>query len=279
MSTYLLGCHLSVSQGFLKMGQEASRIGANCFQFFTRNPRGSKAKAIDPADAKALMTWMTTHAFGPPLAHAPYTLNPAGKEERIREFAAMTMTDDLERLHHLPGALYNFHPGSHVGQGVDTGITLISALLSELLPTAGETTILLETMAGKGSEVGSTFEEIRRIIDATTGGEKLGVCIDTCHLHEAGYDVKNDLTGVLSEFDRIVGLERIKAVHLNDSKNPRGAHKDRHEKIGEGEIGLEAILAVMRHPVLKHLPFYLETPHDDNDGYMAEIAMLRHHLE
>ncbi|HHU13313.1 MAG TPA: deoxyribonuclease IV [Clostridiaceae bacterium] len=277
MSHIYLGCHLSVSNGFQKMAEEAISLGANVFQFFSRNPRGSKAKAIDPDDAKRFNELRKAHDFGPPLAHAPYTLNPAAKEERIRDFAAMAMSDDLVRLSNFPGTMYNFHPGSHVGQGVDAGIELIAALLNQLITADNKTTILLEGMGGKGSEIGSRFEELRRIIDRTNHNEYIGVCLDTCHLYDAGYDIKSDLDGVLDEFDAVVGLSRLKAIHLNDSKNVRGSHKDRHEKIGQGELGLEAILNVMRHPKLRHLPFYLETPNEP-DGYKEEIALLRAHL-
>ncbi|HHT44917.1 MAG TPA: deoxyribonuclease IV [Fastidiosipila sp.] len=278
MSRTILGCHLSVSAGFFAMGEEALSIDANTFQFFTRNPRGSKAKAIDPADVQRLLDLLEKEKFGRLLAHAPYTLNPCSKDERVREFAAATMADDLERLRYLPGAMYNFHPGSHVGQGIDVGIELIAKQLNDLLDDEGDTLILLETMAGKGSEVGSTFEELKRIIDLTEKKERLGVCIDTCHLNDAGYDVKNDIDGVLETFDKVIGIERIRAVHVNDSKNEVGARKDRHAKIGEGTIGLEAILTIMRHPALKDLPFYLETP-NDVPGYQEEIKLLRSHLD
>lgn len=278
MSRTILGCHLSVSAGFFAMGEEALSIDANTFQFFTRNPRGSKAKAIDPADVQRLLDLLEKEKFGRLLAHAPYTLNPCSKDERVREFAAATMADDLERLRYLPGAMYNFHPGSHVGQGIDVGIELIAKQLNDLLDDGGDTLILLETMAGKGSEVGSTFEELKRIIDLTEKKERLGVCIDTCHLNDAGYDVKNDIDGVLETFDKVIGIERIRAVHVNDSKNEVGARKDRHAKIGEGTIGLEAILTIMRHPALKDLPFYLETP-NDVPGYQEEIKLLRSHLD
>ena len=278
MSRTILGCHLSVSAGFFAMGEEALSIDASTFQFFTRNPRGSKAKAIDPADVQRLLDLLEKEKFGRLLAHAPYTLNPCSKDERVREFAAATMADDLERLRYLPGAMYNFHPGSHVGQGIDVGIELIAKQLNDLLDDEGDTLILLETMAGKGSEVGSTFEELKRIIDLTEKKERLGVCIDTCHLNDAGYDVKNDIDGVLETFDKVIGIERIRAVHVNDSKNEVGARKDRHAKIGEGTIGLEAILTIMRHPALKDLPFYLETP-NDVPGYQEEIKLLRSHLD
>lgn len=269
-----IGCHLSISNGYLHMGQEALSLGANTFQYFTRNPRGGKARAFDEADMKVLTAFLQDHAFGPVVGHAPYTMNACAKDEGLRMFALNSMRDDLERLEFLPGQLYNFHPGSHVKQGVDVGIEFITTMLNEVLFEGMQTTVLLETMAGKGSEVGRTFEEIARIIDGVKLSDYLGVCVDTCHLHEGGYDIVNDLDGVLAEFDSWIGLDRIKAVHLNDSKNPIGAHKDRHEKIGEGHIGLEALVNVITHPKLCHLPFCLETP-NDNDGYAHEISLLR----
>lgn len=269
-----IGCHLSSSGGFLAMGETALEIGANTFQFFTRNPRGGKAKAIDPADAEALRALMAAHAFPVVLAHAPYTLNPCSAKPETREFAMMAMEDDLRRMEYLPGNLYNFHPGSHVGQGIDEGITLITAQLNALLRPEQTTTVLLETMAGKGSEVGGRFEELRRILDGVELREKMGVCLDTCHVYDGEYDIVEDLDGVLAEFDRVIGLERLRAVHLNDSKNPKGSHKDRHEVIGGGHIGLEAIVQIINHPALRHLPFYLETP-NELPGYAEEIALLR----
>lgn len=269
-----IGCHLSISKGYLHMGKEALSIGANTFQYFTRNPRGGKARAFDEADMKALAKFMEEHHFGKILGHAPYTLNGCAKDEGLREFARQSMREDLERLEYLPHQLYNFHPGSHVKQGVDQGISYIVDMLNEVLFPGMKTMVLLETMAGKGTEVGRTFEEIARIIDGVRLKEYVGVCMDTCHIHEGGYDIIDNLDGVLAEFDSIIGLDRIHAIHFNDSKNPRGAHKDRHEKIGEGHIGIEALGAVITHPKLRHLPFYLETP-NELDGYAKEIAMLK----
>ena len=269
-----IGCHLSASKGYLHMAKEAASIGANTFQFFTRNPRGGSAKAIDEKDVAAFLDYSKEHGIHVILAHAPYTLNGCSADEGIRAFATRTMADDLHRMEYTPGNLYNFHPGSHVGQGVDAGIDMIAAMLNEILWADMHTTVLLETMAGKGSEVGSRFEGLRAIIDRVELSDKLGVCMDTCHVSDAGYDIVNDLDGVLTQFDKIVGLERIKAVHINDSKNPLGAHKDRHEKIGDGSLGTAAILRVMTHPALRHLPFNLETP-NDLAGYAAEIALLK----
>jgi deoxyribonuclease-4 len=257
------------------MGQTAESIGANVFQFFTRNPRGGAAKAIDKADVAAFTAFAAERGIGPILAHAPYTLNAAGSETRVREFAQSVMTDDLKRLEYTPGALYNFHPGSHVGQGTEAGITLISGMLNRICEAFGggfSTTVLLETMAGKGSEVGGTFEELRAIIDRVEF--PLGVCLDTCHVWDGGYDIAGDLDGGLAEFDGIIGLDRLKAVHINDSLNERGARKDRHAKIGKGKIGLDAFASVVNHPKLRDLPFYLETP-CDLQGYKEEIALLR----
>ena len=268
-----IGCHLSTAKGFLAMGRDALSIGANTFQFFTRNPRGGQAKAIDQADLDAFLALAADHRFAPLLAHAPYTLNPCSADENTRRFALETMQDDLVRMERLPGNLYNFHPGSHVGQGEDAGIALIVAQLNAVLTPALTTTVLLETMAGKGSEVGRTFEELRRILDGVVLHEKMGVCLDTCHINDAGYDVVNDLDGVLETFDRVVGLDRLRAIHLNDSMNPLGARKDRHERIGHGHLGLEAITRVINHPALRHLPFLLETP-NDLPGYGEEIALL-----
>lgn len=256
------------------MGQTAKSIGANVFQFFTRNPRGGAAKPIDKADVAAFMAFAAENSIGPILAHAPYTLNAAAAVESIRDFARSTMEDDLRRLELTPGALYNFHPGSHVGQGAEKGIELISSLLNYVVKQEQSTTVLLETMAGKGSEVGRDFEEIRAIIDKTGLASKLGVCLDTCHIWDGGYDIAANLDGVLTEFDRIIGLDRLKAIHLNDSMNPLAAHKDRHAQIGKGKIGLDALTAVINHPKLRNLPFYLETP-CDLDGYRAEIALLK----
>lgn len=269
-----IGCHLSVSGGFQAMGKDALAIDANTFQFFTRNPRGSKAKAIDPADAHALRQLMEEHHFAVILGHAPYTLNACSSDPELRKFAAETMEDDLLRMENFPGSLYNFHPGSHTGQGTETGIAQIIEALNGILKPEQTTAVLLETMAGKGSEVGSTFEELRHIIDGVSLSGKIGVCLDTCHIYDGGYDIVNDLDGVLSVFDRVIGLERLRAVHLNDSMNPIGSHKDRHEKIGKGSIGLEAIGRIINHPLLRSLPFYLETPNDLN-GYAEEIRVLR----
>ena len=269
-----IGCHLSSSKGFAAMGCQALELGANTFQFFTRNPRGSRAKDLDEADAAALRELMAQNAFGPIVAHAPYTLNLCGAEEHNRLFARETMADDLRRLEHLPGQLYNFHPGSHVGQGIETGIGLIAEGLNAILRPEQTTTVLLETMAGKGSEVGGRFEELRAILDRVALPGKMGVCLDTCHVSDAGYDIIGDLDGVLEEFDRVIGLEKLKAVHLNDSKNPPGSRKDRHACLGEGSIGLEALGRIVRHPALKHLPFCLETP-SDLPGYTREIALMR----
>lgn len=269
-----IGCHLSSSKGFEAMGKEALKIGANTFQFFTRNPRGSKAKAIDPVDVEKLQKLMEDHDFGVILAHAPYTLNACSADEKTREFAWMTMKDDLERMEYLPGNLYNFHPGSHVKQGAEVGIDLIADMLNHILWEEQKTTVLLETMAGKGTEIGRSFEELRAIIDRVELKEKIGVCLDTCHIHDAGYDIVTHLDEVVEEFDRVVGLERLKAIHLNDSLNPKSAHKDRHAKIGEGHIGQEAILAIVNHPKLRELPFYLETP-NDLQGYADEITLIK----
>ena len=271
---FTIGCHLSASKGFLAMGKTAVSIGANTFQFFTRNPRGGTAKALDQSDIDAFLEYSREHGIGIILAHAPYTLNACSKDEKIREFAKNTMADDLRRMEAVPGNLYNFHPGSHVGQGIETGIEQISAQLNELLTTELTTTVLLETMAGKGSEVGSHFEEIKAIIDRVDLKDKLGVCLDTCHVHDAGYDVVNDLDGVLSAFDRVIGIDRLRAVHINDSKNPFESHKDRHEVIGGGSIGTEAFARIINHPQLCGLPFYLETP-NELEGYAKEIAMLK----
>jgi deoxyribonuclease-4 len=269
-----IGCHLSSSDGFLAMGQEALRLGADTFQFFTRNPRGSRAKAIDPEDAAALRALLAAHSFAPLIAHAPYTLNPCSAKADTRQFARETMADDLRRMEFLPGQLYNFHPGSHTGQGTETGIAEIAALLNEILTPEQTTTVLLETMSGKGTEVGGRFEELREILDRVTLADKIGVCLDTCHVSDAGYDLAGDLDGVLTEFDRVVGLSRLRAVHLNDSLNAPGSHKDRHARIGAGCIGQDALNRVVRHPALQSLPFCLETP-NDTAGYADEIARMR----
>ena len=273
-----IGCHLSASEGFLAMGKTALSIGANTCQFFTRNPRGSKAKAIDPDDAAAFLALAQANGFGRLVAHAPYTINPCSKTERTREFARMTLADDLKRMEYLPGNYYNFHPGSHTEQGMEVGISQIAETLNAILKPEQHTTVLLETMSGKGSEVGGRFEELREILDRVALNTQMGVCMDTCHISDAGYDIAGDIDGVLTEFDRVIGLERLKAVHINDSMNPLGSHKDRHARIGEGEIGLEALVRVIRHPALKDLPFILETP-NDAAGYAREIAMLREAAE
>lgn len=269
-----IGCHLSTSKGYLAMGKTALGIGANTFAFFTRNPRGGSAKAIDPADAAALRELLTANNFGTLVAHAPYTLNPCSDKPHAREFARECMADDLVRMEAVPGSYYNFHPGSHVKQGADVGIELIAGLLNEVLRPQQTTTVLLETMAGKGTEVGRTFEELAAIIERVELSDHMGVCLDTCHVHDGGYDIVNNLDGVLDEFDRVIGIERLRAVHLNDSKNPCGAHKDRHERIGEGYIGLEAFERIVTHPQLRDLPFILETP-NELPGYAAEIELLR----
>lgn len=269
-----IGCHLSSSKGFLAMGKEAVKIGANTFQFFTRNPRGGKAKDLDLNDVALYKKFAEEHSLCPVLAHAPYTLNACAADEGLREFAKNTMADDLARLEHIPNSMYNFHPGSHVKQGAEVGIEFIAAQLNEILSAEQSTTVLLETMAGKGSEVGRSFEELREIIDRVELNGKLGVCLDTCHVSDGGYDIAGDLDGVLTEFDKVIGLDRLKAVHLNDSMNPVGSHKDRHQKLGEGTIGLAALERVVNHPALRDLPFYLETP-NDLDGYAKEIAMMK----
>ena len=273
-----IGCHMSVAKGFEKMGLTAIKIGANTLQFFTRNPRGSKAKELDQKDIAAFRLLMNEHHFGKILAHAPYTLNPASSNGHTREFALETLRDDLIRMESLPGNYYNFHPGSHVGGGVQTGIDLISDALNQILFPNQSTIVLLETMAGKGSEIGGSFQELRRIIDGVELQEKLGICLDTCHVWDAGYDIADHLDAVLEEFDHVIGLDRLRAIHLNDSKNPLGSHKDRHACIGQGAIGLEALVRVIRHPALKDLPFCLETP-NDLSGYAGEIALLRQAAE
>ncbi len=269
-----IGCHLSSSGGYLAMGKEAKKIGANAFQFFTRNPRGGAAKPLDLDDIKAFEEYRKEACIVSVLAHAPYTMNACAKDSGLREFAKNTMLDDIYRLDNIEGAMYNFHPGSHVSQGVDVGIDYISSMLNEVIKKDQKTIILLETMAGKGSEVGRSFEEIKSIIDKVQINGKLGVCLDTCHVYDGGYDIVNDLDGVLSEFDRIIGLDRLKAIHLNDTKNPFASHKDRHEKIGDGFLGIEAITNIINHEKLRDLPFFLETP-NDIDGYEKEIALLK----
>lgn len=274
-----IGCHLSSSDGFLAMGKTALTLGANTFQFFTRNPRGSKAKAIDSADAAAFRALAAENGFGTIVAHAPYTINPCSKDQHTREFARMTMADDLQRMEYIPGNVYNFHPGSHTGQGVETGIAQIADTLNAILTPDIRTTVLLETMAGKGSEVGSRFEELREILDRVTLTDKMGVCLDTCHVSDAGYDIAGDIDGVLTAFDKVIGLRRLRAVHVNDSLNPVGARKDRHARIGEGYLGAEAFRRIVNHPALQGLPMVLETP-NELPGYAEEIALLRRlHVE
>ena len=273
-----IGCHLSFSKGYLSIAKETVKINANTFQFFTRNPRGSSVKELNLADVESFMAYAREQGIKQILAHAPYTLNACSADEHLREFARDTMADDLRRLEFTPGNCYNFHPGSHVKQGVEIGITYIADMLNQILKPEQTTTVLLETMAGKGSEVGKTFEELREILDRVTLSDKMGVCLDTCHVWDGGYDIVNHLDEVLAEFDQIIGLKRLKAVHLNDSQNPLGAHKDRHARIGEGHIGKDALIRVVNHPALRHLPFYLETP-NDLDGYAREIALMRDHFQ
>lgn len=269
-----IGCHLSASKGYLAMAKEAISIGANTFQFFTRNPRGGTAKAIDEEDIKNFLTYSKENGISLILAHAPYTLNPCSADEKIRDFTIRTMKDDLMRLEYTPGNYYNFHPGSHVGQGVEVGTKYIIDCLNEILTPQQTTTVLLETMAGKGSEIGRNFEELKTIIDGVKLKEKIGVCLDTCHISDAGYDIINNLEEVLDEFDKIIGLDKLKAIHLNDSLNPIASHKDRHAKIGEGSLGLKTIIEVINNSRLKELPFYLETP-NDIAGYEKEIKVLK----
>jgi deoxyribonuclease-4 len=277
-----IGCHESSSGGFIAMGNEALELNADTFAFFTRNPRGGQAKPVDKADTEAFRKFATEHNFAQLVAHAPYTMNPCSADPHLREFALEMMIDDLKKMEYTPGNLYNFHPGSHVQQGADVGIDLTSTLIAEAIKATPEctTTLLIETMAGKGSEIGRTFEEVRQLIDKAeekagkTLETRLGVCLDTCHIWDGGYDIVSDLDGVITNFDKIIGLKRLHAVHLNDSLNIRGAHKDRHAKIGEGEIGKEALFRVINHAALRNLPFILETP-NEHDGYKAEIAMLR----
>ncbi len=271
---FKIGCHLSSSKGYLAMGREALSIGANTFQFFTRNPRGGAAKAQDPDDVAAYLAFAAENNLRPILAHAPYTLNACAADAALRRFARETMADDLARLEHIPGCFYNFHPGSHVRQGVDTGIKYIAEMLNQVLRPGQSTAVLLESMAGKGSEIGGAFTELRAVIDRVEQRELLGVCLDTCHVFDAGYDIVNKLDSVLEDFDRAVGLGRLRAIHLNDSQNAPGSRKDRHAKIGEGGIGLEALTRIINHPALRDLPFYLETP-NDVPGYAQEIALLK----
>ena len=269
-----IGCHLSASKGYLAMGREALAIGADTFQYFSRNPRGGNAKAFDESDASALIALMQERAFAPIVTHAPYTLNPCAARPEVLDFARRALSEDLARLEFFPGALYNLHPGSHVGQGSAKGVALIAETLNLTTPKNLRTTVLLETMAGKGSEIGGTFEEIRAIIDLLDQRERVGVCLNTCHVSDAGYDLSGDLDGVLTRFDKIIGLSRLKAIHLNDSMNPPGSRKDRHQKIGLGTLGAETFRRIVRHPALRNLPFILETP-NDLPGYAAEIRMLR----
>ena len=269
-----IGNHTSSSKGYLAMGKQTLANGGNTFAFFTRNPRGGRAKDINLQDVQEFLQLAQENHFGKIVAHAPYTMNCAGAKENLRDFARETMADDLKRLELTPGNYYNFHPGNHVGQGAETGIARIAEILNEVLTEEQSTTVLLETMSGKGSEIGRNFDELRQIIDRVERKDKLGVCLDTCHVWDGGYDIVNNLDGVFTEFDSVIGLDRLKAIHLNDSMNGLGSHKDRHAKIGEGEIGLEALVRVIRHPATKGIPFILETPNDDA-GYAAEIALLR----
>ena len=269
-----IGNHTSSSKGYAAMGRQIVKNGGNTFAFFTRNPRGGNAKAIDPADVAKFQEIAREHEFGKIVAHAPYTLNACAAKENLRDFARNTFSDDLKRMEATPGNYYNFHPGSHVGQGIEAGIQKIAEVLNAVLTEEQTTTVLLETMAGKGSEVGSHFQELRAIMDLVEKRDKLGICLDTCHVWDGGYDIVNDLDGVITEFDRIIGLDHLKAIHLNDSLNPLGSHKDRHARIGEGQIGLDALVRVIRHPALEGKPFILETPNDD-EGWTREIALLR----
>ncbi len=269
-----IGCHLSAAEGFTPMAKQALKIGANTFQFFTRNPRGFKAKQIEEDDVEEFLKIIKENNFAKILAHAPYTLNSSSADKKVRETAKALFVDDLKRMEYIPGNLYNFHPGSHVGQGVDIGIKLIVEMLNDVLKKEQTTTVLLETMAGKGSEIGGKFEELKRIIDSVELKDKLGVCLDTCHIYDGGYDIVNDLDGVVTQFDNIIGLNSLKAIHLNDTKNPFSSHKDRHEKIGEGFLGLQAIEKIINHPKLKDIPFLLETP-NEIEGYAKEIALLK----
>ena len=275
---FYLGNHLSASKGFAAMGRKEVELGGNTFAFFTRNPRGGKAKAIEEKDIEKFLTYAKEHNFGKLVAHAPYTMNLCAAKEDVRRFSKEMFFDDMKRMEYVPGNYYNFHPGSHVGQGVEKGIELIAETLNEALTAEQSTIVLLETMAGKGSEVGRNFEELREIIDRVELSEKVGVCFDTCHTWDGGYDIVNDLDGVLTEFDRVIGLDRLCAVHFNDSMNLLGAHKDRHQKIGQGEIGAEAMKRIACHPALQGKPFILETPNED-DGYAKEIALIQSWVE
>ena len=271
---FRIGCHISSANGYLAMGRQAAALGANTFAFFTRNPRGGSAKEPDPADAAAFRALCESEGIDRLVAHAPYTMNPCGEKPHVQEFARLAMREDLQRMELTPGQFYNFHPGSHVGQGVGVGIEKIISVLNECMFPDMTTTVLLETMAGKGSEVGGRFEELRAILDGAALPDRLGVCLDTCHVWDAGYDIVSDLDGVLTEFDRVVGLGRLRAVHLNNSKNPLGSHKDRHARIVDGVMPLEAIARIINHPALRELPFILETP-NENEGYAEEIRLLR----
>ena len=273
-----IGNHTSSSKGYLAMGKQTLANGGNTFAFFTRNPRGGRAKDINLQDVQEFLQLAQENHFGKIVAHAPYTMNCAGAKENLRDFARETMADDLKRLELTPGNYYNFHPGNHVGQGAETGIARIAEILNEVLTEEQSTTVLLETMSGKGSEIGRNFDELRQIIDRVERKDKMGVCLDTCHVWDGGYDIVNDLDGVFAEFDQIIGLDRLKAIHLNDSMNGLGSHKDRHARIGEGEIGLEALVRVINHPATKGVPFILETPNDD-EGWAREIALLRKEYE
>ncbi len=273
-TTFKIGCHLSTSKGFLNMGKEIISLGGNTFQFFTRNPRGGAAKSLDLDDIEAFKTFAKENGIEVILAHAPYTLNACSADESTRNFAKETFADDLRRMEYIPGNLYNFHPGSHVKQGVDTGIDYIVDMLNGVIKPDQTTKVLLETMAGKGSEIGRSFTEIRRIIDGVSLNNHLGVCLDTCHVYDAGYDIVSNLDSVLDEFDKVIGIDRLKAIHINDSKNPFESHKDRHEKIGEGYIGTDAFERIINHPKLRNLPFYLETP-NELSGYAKEIELLK----
>ena len=275
---FYIGNHLSASKGFAAMGRKEVELGGNTFAFFTRNPRGGKAKANDEKDIEKFLTYAKEHNFGKLVAHAPYTMNLCAAKEDVRRFSKEMFFDDMKRMEYVPGNYYNFHPGSHVGQGVEKGIELIAETLNEALTAEQSTIVLLETMAGKGSEVGRNFEELREIIDRVELSEKVGVCFDTCHTWDGGYDIVNDLDGVLTEFDRVIGLDRLCAVHFNDSMNLLGAHKDRHQKIGQGEIGAEAMKRIACHPALQGKPFILETPNED-DGYAKEIALIQSWVE
>lgn len=270
-----IGCHLSASKGYTNMAKETLEINGNTFQFFTRNPRGGQAKEINEEDIKNFLAIKEEKKFAKILAHAPYTINVCSADENTRRFGIETMKDDLKRMEYTPNNMYNFHPGSHVGQGAEKGLEFIIDALNEILTEQQTTTVLLETMAGKGSEIGRSFEELKTILDGVKLNHKLGVCLDTCHVYDAGYDIVNNLDEVLNEFDKVIGLDRLKAIHINDSKNPFASHKDRHEKIGEGSIGLEAFERIINHPKLKDLPFFLETPQEDLSGYGKEIAILK----